>query len=275
MAVVKKEKTKQCARAKFWCFTWFDFPDNFADVLEKHPSIYKAIAGKEICPTTQKEHIQGWIEFKSKNRPSCLNLPKHIHWECARGSYEDNFDYCTKEGNCYFKNVDKPYTLELILRPWQQKLFTILSGPVDERKIYWIYEPVGGVGKTLFQKYAFLNLNDAVVLAGKGTDMKNGVLQYYEKKKSLPKVVLIDIPRSTDPQFVSYTGLEEVKNMFFFSGKYEGGMVCGAPPHMMIFSNLPPDHSKFSTDRWVVFEIAGDLVPKKLEFGDWVSTPFA
>ena len=275
MSVIKKVKAKDWNRAKFWTITWFNYPEDFADFFEKSPLIYKAIVGKEIATTTEKEHLQGWIEFKTKNRPSALNWPNHIHWECARGSYADNYAYCTKEGNCYFKNVDKPYSLELILRPWQQKLFTILNGPVDDRKIYWIYEPVGGVGKTLFQKYAFLNINDTVILAGKGTDMKNGVLQYHEKNKSLPKVVLIDIPRSTDPQFVSYTGLEEVKNMFFFSGKYEGGMVCGAPPHMMIFSNLPPDPSKFSTDRWVVFEIAGDLVPKKLEFGEWVSTPFA
>jgi len=262
------------SKAKNWVFTWFDFPEDWEYQIEKTPAVEKAIVGKEVCPTTQKEHLQGWIQFKNQNRPSALGWPKEVHFESAKGSYEDNLAYCTKDGICYFKGVDKPYTLDIVLRPWQQRLYDILKGPVDDRKIYWIYEPIGGVGKTLFQKFVFLNIRDTVVLSGKGTDMKNGVLQYAEKHKRMPKTVLIDIPRSTDPQFVSYTGLEEVKNMFFFSGKYEGGMVCGPPPHMMIFANVAPDSTKFSCDRWDVREICGDLIQKKLEHGDWVYTPF-
>ena len=273
---VKKtiEKTKRVDPAKYWCFTWFDYPEDYAQILNGLKKAEKIIAGEELCPTSGKPHLQGWLAFVSRNRPDVLGLPKHIHWKKAKGSYEDNFNYCTKDGKVFFKGIDKPYVLDIVLRPWQQRLYDILNGPVDDRKIYWIYEPIGGVGKTYFQKFVYMNIQDAVVLSGKGTDMKNGVLQYSEKQKRLPKTVLIDIPRSTDPQFVSYTGLEEVKNMFFFSGKYEGGMVCGPPPHMMIFANVPPDASKFSCDRWVVFEICGDLVQKKLEHNDWVFTPF-
>ena len=263
------------SNAKNWVFTWFDFPDTWEYVLEKHHLIDKAIVGKEVCPTTGKEHLQGWIAFKKKNRPAALKLPTCIHWEGARGSFEDNLAYCTKEGVCYFKNVDKPYTLDIVLRPWQDSLFKILKEPPHERLIYWVYETIGGVGKTLFQKYAFLNLRDAVVLSGKGTDIKHGIITYQEKNHALPKVVLVDIPRSTDAQFVSYTGLEEVKNMFFYSGKYEGGMVCGASPHLMIFANVAPDPDKFSHDRWRVYQIAGDLVPMKLEAGEWRGTPFS
>ena len=273
---VKKtvEKKKQVDPAKYWTFTWFDYPENFKEVLNNLKGVEKIIAGEELTEEG-KPHLQGWLAFPSRKRPSCLGLPKQVHWDRAKGSYEDNYNYCTKDGKCFFRGIDKPYTLEIILRPWQQALYNVLLDVPDERTIYWVYDTIGGVGKTYFQKYAFLHLTDAVVLSGKGSDMKNGVLQYQEKNKRLPKVVLVDIPRSTDPQYVSYTGLEEVKNMFFFSGKYEGGMVCGASPHLMIFANVAPDPSKFSSDRWRVYTIAGDLVPMKLELGEWRGTPFS
>ena len=275
---VKKtiEKTKKRVDpAKYWCFTWFDYPENYRDILFNLKKADKIIAGEELCSTTGKHHLQGWLAFSSRNRPDVLGLPKQVHWERAKGSYEDNHHYCSKDGKVFYKGIDRPYTLDIILRPWQQSLYKILLDEPHDRTIYWVYDTLGGVGKTYFQKYAFLNLTDAVVLSGKGSDMKNGVLQYQEKNKRLPKVVLVDIPRSTDPQYVSYTGLEEVKNMFFFSGKYEGGMVCGSPPHLMIFANVAPDYSRFSTDRWKVYQIAGDLVPMKLELGEWRGTPFS
>jgi hypothetical protein len=85
--------------------------------------------------------------------------------------------------------------------------------------------------------------------------MKNCVLSYYETNNRLPKIVLIDIPRSTNTDFLSYQGIEEIKNMFFFSGKYEGGMVCGKPPHMFIFANEYPNTNKCSQDRWKIKNI--------------------
>ena len=43
--------------------------------------------------------------------------------------------------------------------------------------------------------------------------------------------------------------------MFFFSGKYEGGMVCGPNPHVLIFANDEPDTHKMSADRWIIKEL--------------------
>jgi len=84
--------------------------------------------------------------------------------------------------------------------------------------------------------------------------MKNGIVTYNDTNKCLPKIVLINVPRSS-LDFVSYTGLEEIKDMFFYSGKYEGGMVCGASPHVIIFANEEPDYNKMSSDRFKVRRI--------------------
>lgn len=49
--------------------------------------------------------------------------------------------------------------------------------------------------------------------------------------------------------------------MLFYSGKYEGGMVCGPSPHLCIFANERPDLIKLSSDRWKVFEIVETEMP--------------
>ena len=48
---------------------------------------------------------------------------------------------------------------------------------------------------------------------------------------------------------MSIAALESIKDMFFYSGKYEGGMVCGPNPHVMVFANEPPEYGILSKDR--------------------------
>ena len=51
---------------------------------------------------------------------------------------------------------------------------------------------------------------------------------------------------------ISYDGIEEIKDMMFYSGKYEGGMVVGKCPRFIVFANNPPIFEKMSADRWRV-----------------------
>ena len=67
-------------------------------------------------------------------------------------------------------------------------------------------------------------------------------------------MIIIDIPRSKS-EFVSYSGIEEIKDMFFFCGKYESSMVCGENPHVIVFSNTEPDYDKLSSDRWSIVNV--------------------
>ena len=72
--------------------------------------------------------------------------------------------------------------------------------------------------------------------------MKNGVIQYKINNDDCePELIVINLPRSFNSEYLSYTGIEEVKDMCFYSGKYEGGMVVGNCPHLIIFSNELPD----------------------------------
>ena len=43
--------------------------------------------------------------------------------------------------------------------------------------------------------------------------------------------------------------------MFFYSGKYKGGMVCGRPPKMLVFANEKPKTEGMALDRWMIREL--------------------
>ena len=142
--------------------------------------------------------------------------------------------------------------------PWQAELMEVLNGPVDPRAVWWIWEPSGNIGKTTFMKHVTSAKPDlrTMALSGKATDMMNGIVEYNKETGKFPNVIFVPLPRSFHAEWLSYAGLEAIKDMYFFSGKYASGMVCGPPPHMMIFANWPPPSSdEFSADRWRIRKI--------------------
>lgn len=250
--------TKQISPSKHWCFTLNNYT---TDDINTFRNIDSSIVPKYIFQEETGEngtpHLQGYLAFSTKKRPKSIFENKRIHWEKCR-SIKHSIDYCkkgdTRSGECYARGIPLPYKLNINLFDWQKDIVEILRQDPDDRSIYWIWESQGCRGKTTFAKWLFLNYEGVVVLSGKGTDMKNGIVKYEEKTGFLPKIVIINVPRSNSG-FLSYTGIEEIKDMFFFSGKYEGGMVCGANPHLLIFANESPDYERMSEDRWKVINI--------------------
>lgn len=243
-----------------WCFTWNNYQDEDIETLE---TLFKHICHKYCFQQEEGEnktpHLQGVISLKKKSRWTEFGLPKAIHWEKCQ-HVTKAYLYCSKTesrvGNVYAYNYELPYSIDLpTLYPWEEQMIDIIKKEPDNRTLYWIWEPNGCAGKTTFQKYIYTHFQHVVVLSGKGADMKNGIVNYIKHNGVCPRTVLINIPKSVDMNFVSYTGIEEVKDMFFFSGKYEGGMVCGKNPHVIVFANREPDYNECSLDRWKVKKI--------------------
>ena len=217
----------------------------------------KYIFGEEYGKEGKTPHIQGAFILKSKMRAETIQkgffkngatLRKLKNWNCA-------FNYCMKEGNNILTNCDIPKDVKLIVpnRKWEQDILTIINREPDDRKIYW-YWGEGGIGKTAFCKYLTMKHN-AICIGGKGADMRNAIVEYKKTNNKLPELVVINIPKSFNAEYFSYEGMENIKDMFFYSGKYEGGMICGNPPHLFIFANMEPDFEKLSNDRWVIKKI--------------------
>lgn len=258
---------KQSSPAKNWTMRWSNYPEDWKEKIV--PDFHSCdcvgyVIGEEICPTTGTPHLQGYAEFKEKIRWSAFkNLPKGIRWKARvpKATRADNVRYCSKDGKFISWGTCMPkkeYKIDIELRPWQEDIVDVIQGEPNDRHVYWYWERTGNVGKTLIQKWIFMNYKHrgVAILAGKASDMKNGIVKFEEANKMLPEIVIINIPRCTDVDHVSWQGIEEIKDMFFFSPKYEGGMVCGASPHMLIFANEPPPLYKLSEDRWIVTEIS-------------------
>ena len=238
-----------------WCMTLNNYTSKDLNmiVLKVRSFCRYAIIAKEVGESGTP-HLQGYIEFKTRRRPKGVFSMERIHWEKAKGSKECNINYCSKED-------PKPYIFPEPYEPkidnfywWQDDIKKILNSNPDDRSVRWYWEGEGCKGKTTFAKWIYHNYPKVLALSGKSSDMKYGVVRYLELNSFLPNIILIDIPRSK-AGFISYTGIEEIKDMFFFCGKYEGSMVSGPSPHVICFSNYEPEFEKMSSDRWKVVHI--------------------
>ena len=260
-------KKKQISPSKRWCLTVNNYTNKDIEDIKFHSSIKRYIFQEETGETGTK-HLQGYIEFTNKVRPKSVFKDKNWHWEKCR-NVKASIKYCSKEetrtGKIYTKDIkiEKEFKLSITLRPWELSLKKILDEEPNDRTINWIWETKGNTGKTTFCKWIFMSYEDTVVLSGKATDMKHQTVEYKKKNGRVPKIVIIDIPRSFNADYLSYTGIEEIKNMFFFSPKYEGGMICDYPPHLIIFSNEEPLYHKCSKDRWNVYNIKHNKLKRK------------
>lgn len=254
----KPKPTKQKSPAKRWCFTLNNYTDE--EVSSISSTIYekcsKALVAYEVGEECGTPHLQGFIKLKVKERPmTVFSFTNRISWRAANGNDDSQWTYITKQ-NEPFINIGYPKPVKVINpdRPWEQDILKIIETEPDDRTIHWYWSEAGNMGKTSFCKYLTVK-HGAIALSGKAADMRNGVIDYYKQKGDTPSLVLIPIPRSFNTDYLNYEGIENIKDMYFYSGKYEGGQVCGNCPHVFVFANEPPDQSKMSGDRWVITQI--------------------
>jgi len=268
-------------------FTWNNYPADWCDVIKgrveavrtTYPAL-KWIGGEEVAPTTGTPHIQGYMEFMPSGpdakrvRPiSALGLPKDIHWgdkdgKPCKGSRSDNITYCSKECRNVFTTVKIPKPLWVPqMYGWQLEAAALFDAELESpawemnRHIHWYWEPKGKMGKSSFARWVLAtaclggNPEEVILVGGKAADMKHAVVAHKEKYGVGPEKVLVNIPRDS-LQYVSYAGLEEVRDGFFFSGKYESAGALMNPPKMIVLANSPPELDKWSEDRFKVHRIS-------------------
>lgn len=118
----------------------------------------------------------------------------------------------------------------IILREWQQELFDILMGPVEDRVLYWVHDSKGGKGKTFFAKYMMCNHGAFYSSPAKSQD----IIYAYDNQR----IFMYDIPFSADDSFLNWGMLEKIKDGIMFSGKYVPiTKVRHEKCHVVIFSN--------------------------------------
>lgn len=249
----KKGNTRPSSSLE-WCFTFNNYTeDNHLKILQicKNGPIKEYVIGQEMGEKGTP-HLQGWIKFSKRLRPmETFKEFKTIHWEKAKGSKEENINYCSKDGK-YETNCDIEEPLKIIesdkLYAWQIDIVNIVKETPDERTIYWFWEPEGCAGKTTLAKYLSHHYR-AVPVSGK----RNDVLYVAAEFKS--KCYIFDLERTME-EFVSYAAMEKIKDGYFMCSKYESKPVIRNSPHVICFANFAPDTSKLSKDRWKIRKLS-------------------
>jgi len=129
------------------------------------------------------------------------------------------------------------------LREWQADLHSKLILEPDPREILFVVDRNGNQGKSWFARYyCDLHDNAQIIIPGKKADMAYVV----EEDK---KVFFFDCPRSKQGDFIQYDFLEELKNGYIFSPKYQSLCKKLKTPHVVVLMNEMPDMEKLSRDR--------------------------
>lgn len=136
------------------------------------------------------------------------------------------------------------------LRPWQAELKARLEGEADDRTIEFIVDTEGNQGKTWFAHWYAHQCDDCqVIQPGKKADMAYCL-------DSTIRVLILDAPRSKQGEFVQYDFLEDVKNGYVFSTKYESRVKQLGRCHVVVMMNESPDMTKLSLDRYKVTDLS-------------------
>lgn len=213
---------------------------------------------QEEIGTNGTPHLQCYVGWKNPRSFKCMKDKfKTAHIEVCKNIHAAR-QYCvkmeTRNGKIWSNIQKRENIIDVFTRyepkEWQTKCLGLIERDPDERTIYWFWENKGCSGKTTLAKHICINQKEAIYVSGKASDIKFAISEMEVK----PKIIIWDLCRSQE-DYVSYQGIEEVKNGIFFSGKYKGGMVIYNNPHVIIFANFPPDRSKLSKDRWKVYNI--------------------
>lgn len=254
----KSPPKKRTAASKKWCFTLHNYSqEDIGSLIKVFEKLGKYFFAEELGKSEETPHLQGFVVLDKKGRPFEWALNREIHWEKMKGTVEENVKYCNKEHKKCYTNCDD-FIIEEIhdplagkkMKEWQQKVLDLLEEEPDRRTIHWFWEPNGNVGKTCLAFHICLNHKRAIYCTGKSADMKFAIA----KMKRFPKICILDFVRTSE-DYISYEGIEAIKNGIFFCGKYESEMVMGNPPHVICFANFEPDVGALSDDRWKITKI--------------------
>lgn len=179
-----------------------------------------------------KEGVTCMVELRELHSNVCAMYPRFVK------------EYIN---DCREKVMVEPHPL----RDWQAKLYNTLKLKPDNREIIFVIDRKGNEGKSWFARY-YNDLhpsNSQIIIPGKKADMAYIV-------EETTRVFFFDCPRSKQGDFIQYDFLEEVKNGYILSGKYESMNKKIKVPHIVVLMNEKPDMYKLSADRYKIIELS-------------------
>ena len=234
----------------------------FAQVQEKLPGCHLSVARRvkqayEYCQKDGDFELFGGMPENRQGERTELKAFKDAvkNGDCmtaddAREHHSSIYMQCPRFVIEYLRQHAPEVEMELHpLREWQQELYADLAKPADTRSVIFCVDTVGNTGKSWFAHYYCSIHEDAqVLLPGRKIDMAFAL-------NPLSRVVFIDAPRSKQGEYIHYDFLEDMKNGYVFSSKYESHAKRLGRVHVVVMMNEGPDMNKLSMDRYDIRHI--------------------
>ena len=133
------------------------------------------------------------------------------------------------------------------LREWQEVALNKLKNQ-HERRILFVVDEVGGKGKSCLAKHIMTTMNSWACQGGKINDL----MYAYDTNA---EYVVFDMARCNNPDYYPWNFMENLKNGWFTSTKYKGGLKMFNAPKIIVFMNEEPPRCKLSSDRYEIYKI--------------------
>jgi hypothetical protein len=261
-------------RYRAYCFTLnnpqshsYHSHTDMIELLDSIGQLKSYIFQLEIGEEDETEHYQGFVTFKNQIQfKEILKLDKNIHWEPTR-SCKASIEYCQKIKGRISGPWAKDIKINNVIDPmpdpygWQLEIVNMINTKADRRTIIWGYDKEGHKGKSDFTTWLCDNKH-AMAISGKSSDVYHALANC----DVFPNIIIYDIPRSFDHDYLNYTTIEQIKTGRIFSPKYESKCLRFNSPHIIIFSNSLPQVDKVTHDRWKIFKIQSEkLIPMSIK----------
>lgn len=234
------------------------------------------------------KHYQGYVSLVDKQRPVCCatrlrelcDFKGSVHFSHASKvgqealkKYSMKVDtrvdgpWCDRDSSKvveYEKKIER-VRLEDVFDPSSVSLthasiigFCMDPTPVH-RMITCIVDGPGAFGKSDIVRY-LLKAHPSVCYLSYGT--AKGLMHLAAKNPSA--LYIIDLPRSRPTslgQGELWNAIEQIKNGFLMSERYEGSFECIKPPKVVVFTNVAPPLHFLSKDRWDLVDVSSEPRP--------------
>jgi len=261
-----------------WSVLWYPPLDDPVNAHTFVKSALDAINAKYIFQLERgskngKLHYQCFINLKDKKRYrgdlvktlNALGMTKLTARNvkpCTQYGHHALANYCMKEDT----RVAGPWADRIIYlardlccmanpKPFQQKILDSIQTEPDDRTINWVYNPEGNGGKSKLAKYIEHYKLGITVEFGTPQQIKSALIV-----EGPQRAYLVDIPRTIGKaESVNdvINVLEHLKNGLVKSYMYgKAAKMFMEPPHVWVFSNMLPDRTRLSQDRWQIWQLS-------------------
>lgn len=226
---------------------------------------------KEKCPKTNNEHYQGRVHLARKMRLQqaidelCQGPLAGAHISPTSNHNQGNNFYVMKaDTRCagpWNDKDEKPRKRtraakkieEHGLRPWQAEIIR-LAKIEDDRKIYYILDEKGGIGKsTLLQFMNYKGLAQRIPALKDAKDVMRMVMDTRKKVENAGhNCYIIDVPREVPMKTLRefFSAIETVKDGYAFDDRFHFREEYFDGPAIFVFCNTLPPLDVYSAGRW-------------------------